>query len=191
MRHGAPAMPYEAFGAMSGRSLEELFRAARPELTDDEVLVYRTAYREIYEREAIPATRFYPGALATLRAFRRAGLLQATVTGKRAADCERILRGLGIAAEIDVFLGGDSVARPKPAPDLALLAMERLGARPEETVVVGDTRNDMQMGKAAGARTLLVLWGYERDAVPEADEVVRTWKDLRDRILRQRGALRS
>jgi phosphoglycolate phosphatase-like HAD superfamily hydrolase len=39
------------------------------------------------------------------------------------------------------------------------------------------------MGKAAGARTIQVLWGYERAPVPEADLVVGTWQELRARIL--------
>lgn len=40
------------------------------------------------------------------------------------------------------------------------------------------------MGRAAGARTIQVLWGYEAEAVPEADVAVRTWPELRARILR-------
>ena len=114
---------------MTGLPLEEIFRIAWPDLTPDLAQSYRTEYRSIYDREMVPATKLYEGARETLRAFHEAGLLQATVTGKRAADCERILRGLGIADEIDVYLGGDSVSRPKPAPDLAQHAMERLGVR--------------------------------------------------------------
>ena len=112
-------------------------------------------------------------------------MLQATVTGKRAVDCERILRGLDIADDIDLYLGGDSVPpdRHKPAPDLVLLAMDRLTVAPERTAVVGDTRTDMGMGRAAGACTIQVLWGYERAAVPEADLTVATWDALRARIL--------
>jgi phosphoglycolate phosphatase-like HAD superfamily hydrolase len=114
---------------MTGLPLEAIFRLAWPDLTADLAHLYRTEYRDIYDREIIPATKLFDGARETLHAFHEAGLLQATVTGKRAADCERILRGLGIASEIDVYLGGDSVPRPKPAPDLAQHAMERLGMR--------------------------------------------------------------
>ena len=61
--------------------------------------------------------------------------------------------------------------------------MDRLGVSAERTAVVGDTRTDMRMGRAAGARTIQVLWGYERSPVPEADLVVATWQELRARIL--------
>jgi HAD superfamily hydrolase (TIGR01509 family) len=169
---------------MTGLPIEDIFRLAWPDLEDADAVTYRTEYRALYDEVAIPATKLYRGAVTTLRAFRRAGLRQATVTGKRAADGERILRGLGLAREIDAYLGGDSVERPKPEPDLALAAMERLGVGPAETAVVGDTRTDMRMAKAAGALAVQVLWGFERDPVQEADIAVRGWPELRERILR-------
>ncbi len=189
--HGGEALDYHAVGRMTGLPLEEIFRLAWPDLTEADAVLYRDEYRKVYAEVVVPATKLYPGAAETVRAFHQAGLLQATVTGKRAADCEAILAGLGIRGEIQLYLGGDSVppGRTKPEPDVTLLAMERLGARPEETVVVGDTVTDMAMGRAAGVRTIQVLWGYAAEALPEADVVVRTWPELRARILQSDGAL--
>ena len=183
-KHGGRALEFAEVGRMTGLPLRDIFRAAWPELTDEDAVTYTTEYRAIYDEVAIPATKLYRGAITTLRAFRRAGIRQATVTGKRAADCERILRGLGLRDEIDAYLGGDSAARAKPAPDLALAAMDRLGASPGETAVIGDTRTDMQMARAAGALAVQVLWGYEAERVPEAELTVGTWRELRERILR-------
>jgi phosphoglycolate phosphatase-like HAD superfamily hydrolase len=190
-RHGGRALAFDEVGRMTGLPLEDIFRLAWPDLSDADAVAYRTEYRELYAAVVVPATALFRGARTTVRAFHRAGLLQATVTGKRAGDCERILAGLGIRGEIQLYLGGDSVpaGRTKPAPDVALLAMEWLGARPEETVVVGDTVTDMAMGRAAGARTIQVLWGYATEPLPEADVVVRTWPELRARILQSDGAL--
>ena len=199
--HGGSPLAFESVGAMTGLPLEAIFRLAWPDLSPDLAQLYRTEYRDIYDREIIPATKLFDGARETLHAFHEAGLLQATVTGKRAADCERILRGLGIASEIEVYLGGDSVAQPKPAPDLAQHAMERLGCEPGECVVIGDANADIAMGKAAGADTIQVLWGFARERIDGADHVVATWSELRetvfalagsgDRILRRGGALGS
>lgn len=182
--HGGRALGFVEVGQMTGLPIEDIFRLAWPDLSDADAITYRTEYRAIYDEVAIPATKLYRGARTTLRAFRRAGLRQATVTGKRAADCERILRGLGLTREIDAYLGGDSAERPKPAPDLALAAMARLGVTAAESAVIGDTRTDMRMAQASGALAVQVLWGVESERVPEADLVVRTWPELRDRILR-------
>ena len=180
--HGGGALEFERVGAMTGLPLIEVFRLVWPDITPDVANRYRDEYREIYDREIIPATRLHRGARPTLLGFHRARLLQATVTGKRAADCERILRGLRIKDEIDVYLGGDSVARHKPAPDLALLAMARLGCAPEECVVVGDAPSDIEMGRAAGAHTIQVLWGYARVRLDGADHLARTWRELRETV---------
>lgn len=184
-RRGGVALGYEVVGGMTGLPLEAIFRIAWPGLSDVDALACRDEYRTLYERTAIPATRLFDGARELLGAVHAAGMRQATVTGKRAADCERILRGLGIGGEIELYLGGDSVPpdRHKPAPDLALLAMDRSGVAADRTVVIGDTRTDMRMGRDAGARTIQVLWGYERSAVPEADLTVATWAELDARIL--------
>ena len=182
--HGGNPLEFADVGRMTGLPIEDIFRAVWPDLSADDAVTYRTEYRAIYDEVAIPATRLYRGARTTLRTFHRAGLLQATVTGKRAVDAERILRGLGLAREIDAYLGGDSAARPKPAPDLALAAIERLGVTPEQSAVIGDTRTDMRMARAAGALAVQVLWGVEGERVPEADVTARTWSELRDRILR-------
>jgi phosphoglycolate phosphatase-like HAD superfamily hydrolase len=61
--------------------------------------------------------------------------------------------------------------------------MERLGVPADRTALVGDTSVDMATGRSAGVHTIQVLWGYERAAVPEADETVATWAALRARIL--------
>src|SRR6266850_6591103 len=92
--HGGTALEFDRIGAMTGLPLRAIFRLAWPDLTEDEATSRTDEYRDIYTREVIPATRLYRGARATLHAFHTAGLLQATVTGKRAADCEKILRGL-------------------------------------------------------------------------------------------------
>ena len=199
--HGGPPLSYEKVGELTGLPLDAMFRLAWPDIVAADVDRYRVEYRARYDEIAIPATRLYRGARTTLRDFHAAGLLQATVTGKRAADCERILRGLGIKQDVDVYLGGDSAPRPKPAPDLAQYAMTRLGVSPDESVVIGDSAADLAMGRAAGAHTIQVLWGFSTAALPDAERTVRTWPELRAAvfalagpkpgILGRRGPVRS
>ncbi|MEK6208209.1 MAG: HAD family hydrolase [Chloroflexota bacterium] len=199
--HGGPPLSFEKVGELIGHPLDAMFRLAWPDIVAADLERYRAEYRARYDAVAIPATRLFHGARKALRDFHAAGLLQATVTGKRAADCERILRGLGIKQDIDVYLGGDSVAHPKPALDLAEYAISRLGVSPDESVVVGDSAADLAMGRAAGAHTIQVLWGYSTSPLPDAEQSVRTWPELRRAvfalsaskpgILGRRGPLRS
>ena len=52
------------------------------------------------------------------------------------------------------------MAPSKPHPEMVLAAMREAGVEPADTVVVGDTRYDIEMALAAGTVPLGVAWGY-------------------------------
>jgi phosphoglycolate phosphatase-like HAD superfamily hydrolase len=62
----------------------------------------------------------------------------------------------------------EAAARPKPHPDLALLALERLGVLPGEAVLVGDAAVDVLMARAAGMRSIAVTCGSQPEAALRA-----------------------
>ena len=57
---------------------------------------------------------------------------------------------------LEFFLSNEDVARSKPDPEIYLNAMERLGLRPEECLVVEDNENGIKAAKASGAHLLTV-----------------------------------
>jgi HAD superfamily hydrolase (TIGR01509 family) len=70
---------------------------------------------------------------------------------------------VGIAAAADfLVLAGDVVPHKKPAPDIYLLASERLGLPREQTVVVEDSRNGLEAAHAAGLACLVTVNGYTK-----------------------------
>jgi HAD superfamily hydrolase (TIGR01509 family) len=66
------------------------------------------------------------------------------------------LAGLGVLGAIKVVTSGDDVAVGKPAPDVFLLAAERLGVDPSECLVVEDSANGILAARAAGMRSVLI-----------------------------------
>jgi HAD superfamily hydrolase (TIGR01509 family) len=70
---------------------------------------------------------------------------------------ERLDRTLARAGlHFEVSVAGDEVVHGKPAPDLFLVAAERLGVDPARCVVVEDSPPGVAAGRAAGMRTLAV-----------------------------------
>ena len=57
----------------------------------------------------------------------------------------------------DMIIGTDDVVNPKPAPDMLLLACERLGCKPNKAVYVGDTPVDMIAGRRAGLTAVIAV----------------------------------
>ena len=62
-----------------------------------------------------------------------------------------------------LVLAGDVVAQKKPAPDIYLLALEQLGIRPSDAVVVEDSANGLDAAHAAGITCVVTVNDYTRN----------------------------
>jgi phosphoglycolate phosphatase len=60
-------------------------------------------------------------------------------------------------------LGYTAVPNPKPAPDIALLALRKLGLGPADALVVGDTTHDVEMARNAAIRSIAVTYGAQSE----------------------------
>ena len=81
------------------------------------------------------------------------------------APTEATLAGLGVAALVDAIVCADDGLPVKPAPDALLHLCRLLGVDAARTAMIGDSRADVAMGRAAGARLVVgVLSGVgDRD----------------------------
>src|SRR5690606_33401210 len=89
----------------------------------------------------------------------RADTLLGIATGKGLNGVHRLTELHGIAQHFVTLQTPDNNPS-KPHPGMMLRAMEETGADKQQTVIIGDTVFDMQMGKAAGTKTIGVSWGY-------------------------------
>ena len=98
------------------------------------------------------------------------------------------------AARFDVVLAGDVVPKKKPAPDIYVLALQRLGVTAGETLVVEDSRNGLLAAHGAGLRCVMTVNGYtEEEDNSEAILVVTSLGDPggeRTRVIANRSSAR-
>jgi phosphoglycolate phosphatase len=129
------------------------------------------------EDRALP----YPGAEEALRSVRKAGLRTAVVTNKQRRFSDALLARLGLARWVDIVIGGDSCARRKPDPQPLLFACESLGVRPAESLMVGDSVNDVMAARAAAIPVICVSYGYNEGRDPstlDCDVLLDSLADL-------------
>jgi phosphoglycolate phosphatase len=112
----------------------------------------------------------YIGAAESLRTLHDAGLRTAVVTNKHHRFAEALLKRLGLADWVDVLIGGDTCARRKPDPQPLLFACESLHVPPSESLMVGDSVNDVQAARAAGMPIICVSYGYNEGRDPRTLE---------------------
>lgn len=138
---------------------------ARLAHTDDDVLIdqlvasYRAHYKESLITEGNRESLF-PGTLDALNRLKaQDDVLLGIATGKGLNGVHRIL-GLHKIADYFVTLQTPDHNPSKPHPGMLETAMRETGATPDQTVMIGDTTFDIEMGVAAGCRTIGVTWGY-------------------------------
>ncbi len=147
-----------------GQSKSEVFARL---LSPDDAEVATTAFADAYESiVAAGDVREVPGALDVLRALRSRGVRVCLTTGFAPSTRDALLDALHWHDEIDLALSPADVGRGRPAPDLILGAMARLGVEdPRTVVVVGDTTSDLEAGARAGAGAVIgVLSGAHDEA---------------------------
>jgi HAD superfamily hydrolase (TIGR01509 family) len=122
-----------------------------------------------------------PGVARIIAAAQDAGWQLAVASTSAEPSVRAILdnaAGSERAARFDLVLAGDVVAHKKPAPDIYLLALERLRVDPASVLVVEDSRNGLESAVAAGLRCVVTVNGYtEKEDFSEAMLVVSSLGD--------------
>jgi pyrophosphatase PpaX len=167
----------ELVARVGSTHLREQMLGFDPERADDLVRAYR-AHNEPLHAELQPCA----GMLDVLERLRGEGRRLGIVTAKRHATVQLAFDVCPIEQFFDTVVAADDTERHKPAPDPVLLALERLGARPEDTAYVGDAPFDVESAKAAGVFAVAAGWGgiHPRERVLAAgpDAFVRSAQEL-------------
>ena len=107
-----------------------------------------------------------PGVAELVASARAAGLKLAVATTTNLPNVEALTRACwGRAADdvFDVIAAGDQVAAKKPAPDVFLLALARLGLPAGAALAFEDSRNGLNSARAAGLEVLVTPSAYTAD----------------------------
>jgi phosphoglycolate phosphatase len=162
--NGAPLLVRRALAAEDG--------TAPDQVPDDE---FKTAYAffiQHYREHNLDFTLTYPGTAEALSALHNqlGGTPRtfAVLTNKPVRPARAICEGLGIAPYFLHIYGGDSFPVKKPDPTGLFSLMEETHARPEETVMIGDSQVDVQTARNAGAWSIGCTFGL----APESLEAI-------------------
>ena len=141
------------------------------------------AYRAHHPSVLRDGTRLLPGAAEALGRLHRRGLRLGICSNKPVAFTRELVALLDVASHLELVLGPEDVARPKPAPDMLLAALRRLGLPAGEVLYVGDMGVDVETARGAGVTVWVVPTGSdEPEALARAhpDRVLRDLHELPD-----------
>jgi phosphoglycolate phosphatase len=150
----SPAEARDIIGLGLDEAMAVLWPGSSP--TERQALVER--YRHHFLVANATPSELFPGVMETLDWLRGHGYLLAVATGKSRRGLDLVLGTTALGGYFQATRCADETFS-KPHPQMLLEIMDELGARGEETLMVGDTEYDMQMASNAGAHALAVCYG--------------------------------
>jgi len=146
---GIPKMVERCLLHVNGsESSQELFANA--------VSIFDKYYQQFLNTES----GLYPAVKSTLFKLQNKGYKIALITNKAEKFLPELLAYFGIDRCFDLLLGGDTLARNKPDPMQVEYACEHFNINALQTVMVGDSRNDILAGQNAKVSTIALTYGY-------------------------------
>ena len=157
-----PAFPRAVCGS-SGEHMLEIIRTYYPDV--DAQRFMDSCYARVAQavETSIPKK---PGMEEILSYLRGHGVKLAVASSNAHIQIEKNLRLAGVLDYFDAVVGGDEVENSKPAPDIFLLAAQRIGCAPEDCYVFEDGSNGIHAGAAAGCATVMIP-----DLTPPTEEL--------------------
>ena len=171
-----PPTAAEFLVGLHGRQLKEALAQIEADMGMKLDLFER--YRQTYWTKEPGQIRLYPDIGTCLKRLRSRGVRLGIVTqkvrefevdGHRTGAMEE-LRELGVSDMFSVVVGFEDVTYHKPHPEAVHVALSRLGAAPEETLMVGDSRADIEAARRAGCWSCHAIWGISADQAGLGDE---------------------
>ncbi|GGW24469.1 phosphoglycolate phosphatase [Vreelandella hamiltonii] len=118
------------------------------------------AFMRHYAAAPNARTVLYPHVAQALQQLHDAGFTLALITNKPERFIAPILEHFELLALFAHCVGGDSLPEKKPSPAPLLHIARLLDVAPSACVMVGDSRHDIEAGKAAGFATVALPYGY-------------------------------
>lgn len=152
-RRGIEVAPadIDPFIGLSDGSVLDHYRRLTGKALDGDIIEER---EQEYYRQARGVLATFAGLPELLSRWRKEGRPMAVASSGGHAKIRFSLAETGLSGLLDVICSATEVAHGKPAPDLFLLAAERLGVAPASCAVIEDSVPGLQAAAAAGMRGL-------------------------------------
>ncbi|MCL4426506.1 MAG: pyrophosphatase PpaX [Firmicutes bacterium] len=152
----------EEIMAFWGQPLMAQFQQVAPEKAD----FLREAYQDFNIKNHQRLVTLFPGVQEVLDALRQRPIPMAIVTSKARRTVCHGLQLFGLKDYFQTLVTTDDIIHPKPHPEPVQVALQRLGIKAAESLMVGDNDTDVLAGKAAGTQTAAALWGaWKKEAL--------------------------
>lgn len=150
-----------------GEPLEDTMRKFFPHVpTDEAIEIYRSFHRDNFGE----LISLFPGMKELLEEVKRRGFKTGLVTSRLRHTTDQGLEKYGIDHCFDAIVTAEDTDRHKPDPEPVNTALEKLGSKAENAIMLGDTMFDIMCARNAGVKSVLVSWSVAVNAHEDLGE---------------------
>ena len=174
-----PPLSLDEVRSLVGQGARSLVTRALPGAAPGQIEEGLEKFLDYNLRHIADKTRLYPGVDRTLSVLAEMGMPLCILSNKNVDLCREVLSRLRIAGYFPSVFGADSFPFKKPSPEPVLAVVKQFGVAAGESVMIGDSINDIAAGMGAGVITVGCSYGYgDRSELAGADYLIEDFPDL-------------
>lgn len=130
--------------------------------------------KELYYREMVKdKLEPLPGVIPLLRELNKEGFKLAVGSSGPPENVDLLLKTLKIKSFFDVVITAADVKEGKPAPDVFLIAAEKCGVNPENSMVIEDAPVGIEAAIRANMKTIALTTTHKKEELKDADLIIK------------------
>lgn len=155
--YGICSFDYSVYAGRRTRDvLTDVFRANGVAAPPDVVDVATRRKQDLARARLAAGPELTAGAREFVTTAASRGFRLAVATSASRAGVEAAISGAGLRSHFETIVSGDDVARAKPAPDVWVEALKRLGVGPSKAVAIEDSEAGVLSARAAGLEVFVI-----------------------------------
>lgn len=175
-KEGEPEAIHRTFGETLAKSMGEFF----PDFPLEEGIEIYRGYQVGRFADCISP---FPGMVELVQELKKRGYKTAVVTSRLRPTTMEGLEKFQLDRIFDAIVTMEDCTKHKPDPEPALIALEKLGVKPEEAMMIGDSKFDIGCANNAGVASVLVNWAVaiydkEKEGIFKPDYVIEEAEDI-------------
>lgn len=172
-------VPFERARGLVGMGSDTFLpEAIRVEKESSEGSAISERRSAIFKERYLPTIKPFPQTRALIEKMQKQGLQLIVASSAQADEVDALLKLAAVDDLLEQRVSASDADASKPNPDIVVAALEKLGLRAEEVVMLGDTAYDIEAAKKAGVVTVALRSGGWQDA--DLADAVEMYNDPAD-----------
>ena len=152
---------------LAKRAYLNKYEFSENEIDNTELKKAHKIFLDFYGKNLNAKTKLYPGAIETLEKLNKQDYILSLVTNKPHQFVRPMLKHFNLLEHFHDYIGANEKFNKKPAPDMLLYMCKKFNIDPTNSVMIGDSKNDIFAAKNADIDSIAVSYGYYSGNIKE------------------------